>query len=149
MIQNAFFSHQVTRSHYLFAIIFRLLCVIMSTVRLSHNKDTTLSRLLTELSKIYLHSALQCTRVECENFHIISRCLLNVLLSCLYLSTKQRRSASIHIGNTVSMLQKHHIRCCHVERLLLPCFDTTLENYTWFDFILSTCPMFVSRSSTA
>jgi hypothetical protein len=101
--------------------------VIMPAVRLSYNKNTTLSRLLIEISKIYLHAALQCTREECEDFHIISRSLLNALLSCLYLSNKQRKLALIHSENAISSLKKHRIQFCHVERQILPCFDTTLE----------------------
>jgi hypothetical protein len=108
---------------------FQTASVLLSTIRLSYNKVTTLSRLLNEISKIYLHSALQCAKVECENFHFASRCLLNVLLSCLYWSTGQRNSALIHSDNatSISPAHRHRIDFCYVQRQLLPCFDKTLE----------------------
>jgi hypothetical protein len=108
---------------------FQTASILLFTTRLSNKKVSPLSRLLTEISKIFLHSALQCRSLECEKFHITSRCLMNVLLTCLYLSTGQRNSAFIYNNNAVSIisLRKHQIAFCHVERQLLPYVDKTLE----------------------
>jgi hypothetical protein len=46
---------------------FRSAAVLLLTTRQTHNNFSTLSKLFTELSKIYLHSALQCTNMECRD----------------------------------------------------------------------------------
>jgi hypothetical protein len=106
---------------------FRVAVDLIFSARLSYNKDTSLSRLLIETSKIYLHSALHCTSMECNDFHIMSRSLLNVLQACLYLSTEQRKLAFIYSQEICSTLQTHRSQFNHVERQFLPCFDKTLE----------------------
>jgi hypothetical protein len=108
---------------------FRTAWALMLTTRNSYKKVSTLSKLLIELSKVCLHSALQCSDVECGDFHLTSRCVLNVLLSCLYCSTAQRKAAFIHSCNAISIssMQKHRLGFCHVERQLLPCFDVALD----------------------
>jgi hypothetical protein len=119
----------VSRSSQSFTVCkyFQTASVLLLTIRLSYNKYSSLARLLTEVSKVYLYFALQCTHVECSDFHVASRSLLNVLLTCLYCSTKQRKTSFILNYMTISSLPKHRISFCHVERQLLPCFDTTIE----------------------
>jgi hypothetical protein len=60
-------------------------------------------------------------------FHSTSHSLISVLLSCLYCTTKQRKTAFIYNNYVISSLKKRHIPFCHIERQLIPCFDKTVE----------------------
>jgi Mab-21 protein len=121
---------------------FQAASFLMQSSRLSYNKTPFVSRLYSELSKVFLLSALQCTRVECKDFHAASSCLSNVYLSCLYLSTKQYKYAFNQICNASSSSQ---IQCgpfSRVHRYVLPCFDETVETILglalFYKFLLQT-----------
>jgi hypothetical protein len=106
---------------------FRSASVLMLTTRLARHKFSSLSRLFMEMSKVYLHAALQCTKMECRDFHNTSHSMISILLSCLYYTTKQSNIAFIHCDNVISSLKKRRIQLCHIERQLLPCFGKTVE----------------------
>jgi hypothetical protein len=122
---------------------FRSASALMLTTRLARHKFSSLSRLFTEMSKIYLHAALQCTNMECRDFHNTSRSLISVLLSCLYYTTKQHNIAFIHCNNAISSLKKRHMPFCHIERQLIPCFDMTIEtvlgSILFYQYLLCLC----------
>jgi Mab-21 protein len=101
--------------------------VLLRSVRVLNNKDTSNFRLLVEIAKIYLHSALECTMAECTDFHGMSRGLLNVYLACLYSSTKQYKIASHRSRIAITFSNDFEDVHCHIERQLLPCFDVSLE----------------------
>jgi hypothetical protein len=106
--------------------------VLMHTSRICYNNDVHLSRLLTELSKIYLHSALECTSMECHEFHSTSHYLLSVYLACLYYSTRIRKCACDQSWLRVAKSRQRYDKHCHLQMQLLPCFHEPLETTQGF-----------------